>query len=160
MEQIIGEPMYLMSIRPQYSRMIFAGIKKYELRKLSGGPLIEEGAIIIVYSSGKVKSIVGEFRAGRIIVGTPEKVWSIVRQPGTGIRDDAWPYVRGAKRAMAIEVVEPRLYRRPVTLEEIRRIIPGWMPPFSYRRLREGDKTYELLIKRIRGKFLGENIEF
>ncbi len=153
------EPLYLMSIRPQYARMIFAGIKKYELRKVSGAPVIEEGAIIIVYSSGKVKSIVGEFQAGRVITGTPEKIWSIVKRPGTGIREDAWPYVRGAKRAMAIEVVNPRLYRRPITLEEIRRIIPGWMPPFSYRRLREGDKTYEILIKRVRNSFLGDMLE-
>jgi predicted transcriptional regulator len=143
-------PVYLMSIRPQYARAIFAGRKKYELRKLSGVRPIEEGAIIIVYSSGKVKSIVGEFKAGRVIIGTPEKIWAIVRAPGSGIGEDAWPYVRGAKRAMAIEVVSPRLYERPVTLEEIRRVIPGWMPPFSYKRLEEGERIYDLLIKRLR----------
>ncbi len=141
---------YLMSIRPQYARMIFAGIKKYELRKIAGVPIVEEGSLIIVYSSGKVKSIVGEFQAGKVIVGTPERIWTAVRKPGTGIGEDAWPYVRGAKRAMAIEVRNPRLYPRPVTLEEIRRIIPGWMPPFSFKRLREGDPVLELILRRLR----------
>lgn len=143
-------PIYLMSIRPQYARAIFAGKKKYELRKISGLPPVEEGAVIIVYSSGKVKSIIGEFRVGRVIIGTPERIWAAVRRPGTGIGEDAWPYVRGARRAMAIEVVDPVLYPRPVTLEEIRRLIPGWMPPFSYRRITEGDRLYELLLRKLR----------
>jgi len=149
-------PIYLMSIRPQYARAIFAGRKKFELRKLAGARVVEEGAVIVVYSSGKVKSIVGEFRAGRIIVGTPERVWASVRRPGTGIGDDAWPYVRGAKRAMAIEVVDPVLYPSPVALEEIRRLIPGWMPPFSYRRINKGDRIYELVIRRLRASLYGE----
>jgi len=143
-------PIYLMSIRPQYANAIFAGRKKFELRKLSGVPPIEEGSLIVVYSSGKVKSIVGEFRAGRVIMGAPDYVWAHASRPGTGVGGDAYAYIRGAKRAMAIEVVEPRLYPRPVSLEEIRRLIPGWMPPFSYKRLEPGDRLYELVVKRLR----------
>ena len=149
-EELDLEPLYLMSIRPQYARAIFAGRKKYELRRLVGVPLIEEGSVVVVYSSGKVKAIIGEFRVGRVIVATPERVWAAVSRPGTGIGEDAWAYVRGAKKAMALEVVDPVLYPRPVTLEEIRRIIPGWMPPFSFRRLREGDPLLELLVRRLR----------
>ncbi len=153
----IEEPLYLMSIRPQYARAIFAGRKKYELRRLSGVRPVEEGALIIVYSSGKTKSIIGEFRAGKVMIATPERIWASVRRPGTGIGEDAWFYVKGAKRAMAIEVVEPRLYPRPITLEEIRRVIPGWMPPFSYKKVKPGERIYELIIKRVRLKLLGES---
>lgn len=141
---------YLMSIRPQYANAIFAKSKKYELRRLSGVKPIEEGSIIIVYSSGNVKSIIGEFRASEVIIDHPERVWAIVTTPGTGIKSDAWNYIRGARRAMAIRVEGPRLYPRPVSLEEIRRIIPGWMPPFSYKRLYPGDRLYELVIRRLR----------
>lgn len=143
------EEVYLMSIRPQYARAVLSGRKKYELRKLAGVRPVEEGALIVVYSSGKVKSIVGEFRAGRVIVGSPDVVWAHASRPGQGVGGDAYAYIRGAKRAMAIEVVEPRFYPRPVTLEEIRRIIPGWMPPFSYRRIGPGDRFYELILRRI-----------
>ena len=166
-EPAVEGPVYLMSLKPRYARAIFAGVKKYELRKLSGVPPIVEGGLIVVYVSGNVQSIVGEFRAGPIFTGAPEAVWARVRRPGTGIGEDAWQYIRGAKRAMAIEVVEPRLYPRPVSLEELRRIIPGWMPPFSYRELREGDPLLELVLRpiwrsgaaqrpgdgRLRGKF-------
>lgn len=142
--------LYLMSIRPRYSRAIFAGSKKYELRKLAGLPPIPEGSVVVVYTSGSVRSIVGEFTAGRVIQASPERVWAETRRPGTGIGEDAWEYIRGARRAMAIEVVEPRLYPRPVTLDEVRRVIPGWMPPMSYKKLDEGDPILELIIKPLR----------
>lgn len=125
----LEEILYLMSIRPQYARAIMAGRKKYELRRIHGVPPIEEGSIIVVYASGKVKSIIGEFEARRVIQATPEKIWSIASKPGSGVGEDAWQYIRGAKRAIAIEVGSRRIYERPVTLEEIRRIIPGWNPP-------------------------------
>ncbi len=145
------EQIYLMSIKPRYASAIFAGRKKYELRRLVGLPPIEEGSIVVLYVSGNVRSVVGEFTAGRIHRAAPETIWSIVKRPGTGIEDDAWDYVRGAKRALAIEVKDPRMYHRPVNLDEIRRIIPGWMPPMSYKLLEEGDPFLELVLKPLRG---------
>jgi len=142
--------LYLMSIRPQYSRAIFQGRKKYELRKLAGVPVVEEGSVIVVYSTKPEQRIIGEFRAGRVVVGSPERVWALVSGPGSGLGRDAYAYIRGGRRAMAIEVRDPRLYPRPVTLEEMRRVIPGWQPPFSFRRLSPGDREYELVIRRLR----------
>lgn len=150
-----GEALYLMSIKPQYARAIFAGRKRYELRKLRGLPPIEEGSVIVVYVSGRIKSIVGEFRAGRVYKATPEKVWSIASAPGSGVGEDAWHYIKGAGRAMAIEVSEAVMYERPITLEEIRRVIPGWNPPYSYKRLIEGDPLLELIISRLRARLRG-----
>ncbi len=139
-----------MSIRPRYARAIFAGIKKFELRRLIRGGPISGGSLIVVYVSGKVKSIVGEFTAGTVYRGTPEAIWNIASGKGNGVGRDAWGYIKGARKAMAIEVRNPRLYSRPVSLEEIRRIIPGWMPPMSYRQINEGDPILELIIKPLR----------
>ncbi len=150
MEEYFEEEIFLMSIRPKYAEAIFRGRKRYELRKLSGLPPIPEGSVIVVYSSGKVKKIIGEFRVGRVIIDVPERLWPVVSRPGLGIGQDAYAYIRGSKRAMALEVRDPRLYPRPVSLEEIRRIIPGWMPPFSYKRLVPGDRVYELIVRPLR----------
>ena len=144
------EDVYLMSIRPQYAKAILAGRKRFELRRLDGLPRIGEGSVIVIYASGKLKSILGEFRARRVYEAAPEKVWAMVQGPGTGVGRDAWDYIKGARRAMAIEVGERLVYQRPVTLEEVRRIIPGWMPPYSYKRLADGDPIYELVIKPLR----------
>jgi len=140
---------YLMSIRPKFAYQIFTGKKKFELRR-SIGVEIEPGSKIILYVSGKVKAILGEFTVGRIIEGSAETVWKTIKQFGdVGIDADDWPYIKGARRALAIEVVNPIVYNRPIRLDEIRRVIPGFMPPLSYRVLYEGEPLYELLIKKI-----------
>ncbi len=147
---ILGEPLYLISIKPHYAYQIFRGTKKYELRRGVSGQ-IPEGAVMIVYASGHVRAIIGEFRVGRVIHGNASEVWDhVVRDRSSGIGGDAWRYIRGSSRAMALEVLEPRMYPRRVTLEEIRRIIPGWNPPLSYKLLREGEPLYELIIRKLR----------
>ncbi len=149
----------LVSIKPYYAYKIFRGVKKYELRRRSGAS-IAPGTLMIVYASGKVRAIIGEFRVGDIIEGSAEEVWrELAKREKTGVGEDAWPYIRGAKKAYAMEVVEPRLYPVQVRLEDIRSIIPGWMPPLSYRVLREGDPLYELVLKPLR-KSLGIVDEF
>ncbi len=146
----LGEPVYLISIRPVYAYQIFRGTKRYELRRWVAGE-IPEGSIMVVYASGNVRAIIGEFRVGHVVRGTAEHVWSVVMSDReSGIRGDAWHYIKGSDRAMALEVLEPRLYPRRVTLEEIRRIIPGWNPPLSYKLLREGEPLYELVIRKLR----------
>ncbi len=145
-----GSPIYLISIRPQYAYQIFRGVKKFELRRNIGTP-IPEGAIMVVYASGNVKAIVGEFRVIRVIEGSAEHVWKeVMKHPSPGVGSDAWPYIRGAQKAVALEVGDPILYPRRITLDELRRIIPGWMPPLSYKVLREGDPVYELIVKPLR----------
>ncbi len=146
----MGEPIYLISIRPVYAFQIFRGTKRFELRRGVGGS-IPEGATMVVYASGNVRAIIGEFRVGLVIRGTAEEVWrGVMAERDSGVGGDAWRYIRGADKAMALEVLEPTLYPRRVTLEEIRRVVPGWNPPLSYKLLREGEPVYELIIRRLR----------
>ena len=145
--------MYLMSIRPKFAYQIFTGEKKFELRRAMNIN-IEPGSKIILYVSGKVKAILGEFTAGRIIEGSAEAVWRTIRQYGNvGIDADDWPYIKGARKALAIEVLNPVMYDRPIRLDEIRRIIPGFMPPISFRRLYPGEPLVKLLIEKVSRKY-------
>jgi predicted transcriptional regulator len=144
------DEMYLMSIRPKFALQIFRGEKRFELRRLRGRP-ISPGSLIIVYVSGNIRSIMGEFRVGRVIVGNPRRVWrEAAGTPGAGLDEDDWPYIKGSKAAMALEVVDARTYPRPISLEELRSIFPGWNPPMSFRPIGEGDPLVELLIKKLR----------
>jgi predicted transcriptional regulator len=141
--------LYVMSIRPGYARAVLEGRKRFELRRLTGLEPPEEGSTVIVYASGNTQSIVGEFKVGRLVIGSPEKVWELVGREQYGITLEARRYIEGARRAVAIEVREPRIYGSTVKLEKIRRIIPGWNPPHSYEELGEGDPFYELVAKHL-----------
>lgn len=144
------ETYYLMSIKPKYAYRIFTGIKKFELRKWFG-IMPEQGSIVVVYASGSVKAIIGEFRVGRIIRGTPSEIQRFLElETETGVSREDYNYIHGSKNAMAIEVIEPRLYSKPITLKELRSILPGFMPPLSFRRLHPLEPLYELIIRKAR----------
>ena len=141
--------MYIMSIRPRYARAVLEGRKRYELRRLSGLKPPEEGSRVVVYASGDSQSIIGEFKVGKLVVGSPEKVWDLVGKELYGITPEARKYIEGATRAVAIEVREPKLYSVSVKLDKIRRVIPEWSPPYSYEKLEDGDPLYELIIRHL-----------
>ena len=127
----------LMSIKPKFGEHILAGEKKIELRKMFQP--VMKGDRILLYFSSPVKALVGEFTAGEVYSGAVEEVKRLVEKMGeVGIGEEDWLYVVGARRALAIEVVEPKRYPRMVPLEVLRRRIPGFMPPMSYLRLPSG----------------------
>ena len=144
------EKIYLASIRPKYVYRIFTGVKKFELRKWIGiRP--PKGSIIIVYASGSIRAIVGEFRVGRVLFARPGDIWNMLmamEKPGVGAED--YQYIRGAKYALAIEIINPVMYVKPITLDELRRIIPGFMPPMSMREIDRNEPLYELVIRKAR----------
>jgi len=144
------KPLYLASIRPKYAYRIFTGSKKFELRKWIGLKPVK-GSSIIVYASGNVRAIIGEFKVGRVFFSTPSDIWNILmsmENPGVGSED--FQYIRSAKYALALEVVDPVMYVKPVTLEELRRIIPAFNPPLSMREVSVHEPLYELVIKKAR----------
>ncbi len=144
------EKIYLASIRPKYVYRIFTGVKKFELRKWIGiRP--PKGSTIVVYASGSVKAIVGEFRVGRVFFAQPSDIWNILMtMEKSGIGAEDYQYIRGAKYALAIEILNPILYVKPIKLDELRRIIPGFMPPMSMKELSKDDPLYELIIRKAR----------
>jgi len=141
---------YLISIKPRYAYRIFTGVKKYELRRYLGFKP-STGSIMIVYVSGNVKAILGEFKAGRVLYGSPDEIWSFLRNIGdTGVGLDDFKYIQGSKQALAIEIIEPRLYCKPLKLDDLRRIIPGFEPPLSIVKIDEYDPVYEMVIRKAR----------
>ncbi len=139
-----------MSIRPKYAYRIFMGIKRFELRKWFGLVPIQ-GATVIVYASGSVKAIIGEFKVGRVFMGSPSDVWRYLeKQKNTGVGQEDYSYIHGSRKAMAIEVVEPRLYSKPIRLLELKSILPDFMPPLSFRRIEPYEPLYQLIIRRAR----------
>lgn len=141
---------YLASIKPKYVYRIFTGIKKFELRKWIGIKPVE-GSDIIVYASGSIKAIVGEFKVGKVYFAHPKDLWNILmtlEKPGVGIED--YQYIKGARYALAIEILNPILYVKPIKLAELQKIIPGFMPPMSIREISKGEPLYELIIRKAR----------
>lgn len=140
----------LMSIKPVFANEILNGRKKFEVRAKIGG--ISSGDKIIIYASSPVRAIIGEFTAGKIIIGSGEEIWNYLISNNYGITSLDEPYIKPKRRVMAIEVKNPIRYGNPITLNEIRMHIPKFMPPMSYQELK--GELLKIILKLIKEKYL------
>ena len=122
-----------MSIKPKYAKLILEGKKKYELRKKV--PYMPPKTRIILYASGRTKAIVGEFRAGKVIYLPKKELWNLVKSNGGISEEDFFVYFQGYRYGYAIEVLDPREYKRKVTLNELRQYLGDFRPPINFMRI-------------------------
>lgn len=141
---------YLISIKPVFAYRLFAGLKMFELRKVLRC-IPKPGSIMVVYASYPIQALIGEFIAEDIEIGEPRVLMEYIRGfTGSGVGEEDFKYIEGAERAMAIKVSKPTLYRRFVRLRELERVIPGFKPPYSMRRVEEGEPLNELVLRKLR----------
>ena len=105
----------LMSIKTDYANKIFDGIKLYELRK---NPLKENVDTIIVYSSGKVKKVVGEFKIEKIIKDSPENIWNLGEEVLGIDKKSFFNYFKNSQYAFAIKIKNTIKYDIPKKLSD------------------------------------------
>ncbi|MDD2620893.1 MAG: ASCH domain-containing protein [Syntrophomonadaceae bacterium] len=63
----------LLSIHPEYARMIFEGTKKVELRKICPRR-VASGDYVFVYVTSPIQMLIGYFEIEKIIAKEPENV--------------------------------------------------------------------------------------
>ncbi len=123
-------------IRPVFAYRIFMGVKKYDLRKLVREVDIRRGSRVVLYVSGRVKAFMGEYTVGEVIRGPPDYIASVLsNKPNTGVGEEDFKYIAGAKTAVAIEVVNPLVYKTPLELKPILRLFPDYQPPLGVQEL-------------------------
>ncbi len=123
----------LLSIHPEYAGAIFSGTKKIELRRKR--PRISQGSRVLVYETAPTMALVGAFEVAGVLKGAPANLWAKVRT-GAGVTRECFnEYFSGMPEAFAIEVSEAWLYPEPVSLQRLRKILPGFHPPQGFRYL-------------------------
>lgn len=105
----------LMSIRTEYTNKILAKIKLYELRKKS---LNEKVDTIIIYSSGKDKKVVGEFKIEKIIKDSPDNIWNLGEEVLGIDKKSFYEYFKHSKYAYAIKIKDVIKYDTPKDLKD------------------------------------------
>ena len=127
----------LLSIRPRFADMIFAGTKTVELRRTR--PRVGKGDLVLVYVSAPVKSLVGAFLVATVIETTPGALWKRAgRRAGvTKVEFDA--YFIGATNAFGIELCCQWKLEEPAPLATLRNRRRGFHPPQVYRYLSQKD---------------------
>ncbi len=101
----------LLSIKPEFSKKIFSGEKKFEFRRQKPK---KDTKFVIVYESSPSKCIVGYFFVEMIHSGSPEEIWKECKNYGGIEEDKFFLYCRGKKVIHALEIGETFKLDKPV----------------------------------------------
>jgi len=152
--------MFIMSIKPRFANQVLDGIKRFELRRYIG-IIPKPGDKIVIYASGHVQALIGEFTVGRVYKEKPSKLYSILKSiPNSGITKDHLKYICGSDEALAIEVLNPIRYPLKIKLNDLRMIIPDFKPPYSFQVLEEGDPLYQLVVLKLKEYSKIKNVNY
>jgi predicted transcriptional regulator len=100
----------LLSIKPEYSKKIFSGEKKFEFRKCKPKCPIDG---VIVYETSPTKKLVGSFNVKKIHSGSPEQIWEKCKNL-SGIKQlDYVKYCHGTKIIHAFEIERASKFENP-----------------------------------------------
>lgn len=105
----------LMAIKTEYADKILNGTKLYELRKK---PFNENVDTIIIYSSGKVKKVVGEFKIDKIIKDSPDNIWNLGEEVLGIDKKSFYEYFKHSEYAYAIKIKDIIKYDTPKDLKD------------------------------------------
>ena len=119
----------LLSIKPEFSRRILGGSKRFEYRK---SIFKESVGLVYMYESAPTMMVVGQFRILRVITDDPIAIWNLTNHASGIEKKRYFDYFRGRTTAHAIEVCDVVRYDSPLLLHEIY----DSRPPQSFAYLR------------------------
>lgn len=120
----------LLSIKPKFAELIFAGTKKFEFRKV----IFKNRRVktVVVYASSPTQKVIGEFKIGSILNDEPRRLWKETKLYA-GINEKYFfEYFADKDVAYAIKVERVKRYNKPLCLREHFNLAP----PQSFMYLR------------------------
>jgi predicted transcriptional regulator len=95
----------LLSIKPEFADKIFAGLKRFEFRRvLFKAPNVSR---IVVYASNPVQKVIGEFEVDEILAHSKQS--SGISEVHAGIQEILREYFGDRSQAYAIKLVRPSI---------------------------------------------------
>jgi predicted transcriptional regulator len=129
----------LISIRPQFAEMIFAGSKTAELRRVC--PKISSGDLALVYVSSPIKQLQGAFEVGKVISASPSTLWRKIGKMSGITRKAFFAYFHGKSEAHALVIKRAWKLPVPICLTTLRRRKGGFRPPQNFHYLKRNESS-------------------
>jgi predicted transcriptional regulator len=105
----------LLSIKPQYAKLIFDGTKIYEYRKtIFSRPNIKK---VVVYASTPTQKVIGEFEIEKIIHDNIHVLWEHTREQSGLTEESFFRYFINNQTGYAIKIKTNNRYETPLPLE-------------------------------------------
>ena len=124
----------LLSLKPRFAELVFMGEKTVELRRRIASTMT--GREVFIYVSSPVRMIHGGFRVAEVWSSDPESVWSEVASRAGVAKAEYDAYYESCGIAHALALSDVWAHEAPVEIEGVRRALPGFRPPQSWRYAR------------------------
>ena len=124
----------LLSLKPRFAELVFAGEKTVELRRRIAATM--KGREVFIYVSSPVRMIRGGFRVAEVWSSDPETVWGEVACRAGVAKAEYDAYYEGCGVAHALALADVWAHEAPVQIERVRRALPDFRPPQSWRYAR------------------------
>ncbi len=124
----------LLSLKPRFAELVFMGKKTVELRRRVASTM--KGREVFIYVSSPVQMIRGGFRVAEVWSNDPETVWVAVASKAGVAKAEYDAYYEGCGTAHAFALSDVWTHETPVEIEGVRRALPGFRPPQSWRYAR------------------------
>ena len=121
----------LLSLKPRFAELVFMGKKTVELRRRIASTM--QGREVFIYVSSPVRMIRGGFRVAEVWSSDPETVWGEVAFRAGIAKAEYDAYYEGCGTAHAFAVADVWAHETPVEIERVRKALPGFRPPQSWR---------------------------
>jgi predicted transcriptional regulator len=129
----------LISIRPRFAEMIFAGSKTVELRRVC--PKISSGDLALVYVSSPTKELQGAFEVGKVVSASPSAMWKKIGKKSGITRKEFFGYFHGKAEAHALVIKRAWKLPVPICLTTLRRRNGGFRPPQNFHYLKRNESS-------------------
>jgi len=106
----------LLSIKPEFAEMIFAGTKKFEFRRsVFRNPEVKT---VVVYATAPIKRVIGEFEIEKIINDELEALWQQTRSYAGIDKKYFLDYFSDMENGYAIKIKKTRKYKKSLCLRK------------------------------------------
>ena len=122
----------LVSLKPEFASAVAEGRKTVELRRRF--PRLGGGKWLVIYSTQPVGAVIGMARINEITVGSVSGVWRSHGSCAAISRQRYRSYFSTSAHAIAVVLGEFVPFS-PVALADLRRLLPGFCAPQSWRYL-------------------------
>lgn len=126
----------VISLDMEHSDNVLAGTKTAEVRRRR--PRVGAGTRVWIYSKKPRARIDMVATVSSIHEGSAKDLWERFGAESAISGQHFFSYLNGASRPCVIRLERVRALREPVTLSEMREIVPGFQPPQFFMRLERG----------------------
>lgn len=133
----------LLSIQPRFAQAIVDGTKTVELRRVR--PTVSAGDRLVFYETSPTRAVVAIATVVGVLAKDPATLRRRVAAKSGLQGEEFLAYFSGCDIGFGIEFCEVVALRSPVTLNDLRRRVPGFTPPQSYHYLRAGTAVHRIV---------------